>query len=150
MSLILVSVLLAGDCQCLAGQPCECQGCTCDTYEAAYARARKEGKTLIVFKGQDAETVPGCVSCRNDSLGQGPVRGYVAARWDGEDDMRVIRKGGGKPPSDCGSQTVVSKPIVYTLVYPSYATFGRESYLRGQFRSLGVRAGPSCSGGSCH
>ena len=73
------------ECDCGIGDPCKCrdygcqcyrgQSCTCDAYAAAYERAMREGKRLIVGVGQEPPAMDG-IRIRVAEF-PGIERGYV-------------------------------------------------------------------------
>ncbi len=89
-------------CGCAVGEPCRCPTCPDDSacpgrdYDAAYRLAIREHKPLIVFVGQPARAVPGCLVCRQRSFPGVSAMGCVVSRPE-ENVLLRIADLAGKP-----------------------------------------------------
>lgn len=85
-------------CPCTADGPCWCEDCACNvTYAAAYARAVRQDRPLLVFVGQRPIAVADSIVCRWDDYPGGPTPRVVFGLPDGKGGVNETAHRDGYP-----------------------------------------------------
>lgn len=134
--------------ECLAG--CQCKdeacaddSCTCgDGYDKGYKRAVKEGKVLLLWVGQDAKPVAGCVSVRVDGYKRAASPGVVIGIIDSDGELSRFADIAGTPSAETIRAVLTPKK---QEVPPTYFA---PQYVPQAFAPQQMFSAPK-SGGSC-